>query len=112
MVMEEAFIFLLKRISEGQLKEARVRSVALDNSRSVQQTSTWTIGRVGWIGDRRMVQNVEGICAKLKVLFVVRRKVFEDGHVHRVVPRSIELIRLTTEVLNCGSRVGNFCTCR
>jgi hypothetical protein len=110
--MGKTFAFLLERISQGQLKEAGVRGIALDNPWSVQQTSTWTIGRIGWIGDRRMVQNVEGICPELKVLFVIRRKVFENGHIHCVVPRSIELVRLATEVLNRGRRVGNFCTCR
>ena len=109
--MEKAFAFLLKRISEGQLKEAGIRGIALDDPWSVQQASAWTIGGIGWIGDRRMVQNVEGICAKLKVLFVIRREVLEHGHVHCVVPRSIELVRLATEVLNCGCRVGDFCAC-
>jgi hypothetical protein len=69
---------MLERVLQRQLEEASVRCVVLESLRTGYIACVCAIVIGGWVGKRRMVQNIESIGTELEILFMPRRKVFEQ----------------------------------
>jgi len=91
----------LEHVLQGRLKEARVRSVVLEELLTCDLAPLWTNALVGRITPGWMVQQVESIRAELQILLTPDGEVLEQGHIHRGVPGTVDHIGTRAKISNC-----------
>jgi hypothetical protein len=82
----------LEGVLQGQLKEARIRCVVLEELRSGNQATIRVVVGDGGITQRWMIQHIECIRAELQILLSPSWKALEQGHVDLIVARSIHIV--------------------
>lgn len=83
---------LLEDVLGGNLQKSGIRCVVLKELRTSDLAAVRAIVRVGWITEGWVVQEIEGIHAKRKILFSEGCEVLEERHIQAVISGTIDRI--------------------